>query len=414
MFEAIREAFLRTKSIDRTVEETGINEYKVRRALLTLGLWESGRSREVKALMELGLSKQEIADKLCLSVKGVESYLPYDRGAYLLDETQDSVDSKNYRERMRTAKGKQVKTMKRKGGNTNMNDFEELRNLKVHKVKLSLETHGDELEVLRKYGKAKDGITRTILVPSSMQLNRLNYAIQKCFGWENSHLHHFVLSDGDFLRITDNDLEKWKSLAGKVFRCCFTDGESDDYYYLDDYDGSCSFKTWLKRKYSMPYNYRPDCESAEAIRKELQYVKKTGGQDLKYSLLECGGDELLERLAIGDAFMLSNEFFYEYDYGDGWRVRIELLEEYENKDSNPGIEDKLGELIGKVMATLAPICLDVDGLPVFDDIGGIGGFCDFLKGLHGEENDHGYAKEDLDWAKSLGWNGRINKADKLL
>ena len=230
MFEAIREAFLRTKSIDRTVEETGINEYKVRRALLTLGLWESGRSREVKALMEMGLSKQQIADKLHLTIKGLESYMPYSRGAYLLDETQDSVDSKNYRERMRTAKGKQVKTMKRKGGNTNMNDFEELRNLKVHKIKLSLETHGDELEVLRKYGKAKDGITRTILVPSSMQLNRLNYVIQKCFGWENSHLHRFVLGDEDFKRITGNDLEKWKSLAGKVFRCHFADGGNDDYY----------------------------------------------------------------------------------------------------------------------------------------------------------------------------------------
>ena len=184
---------------------------------------------------------------------------------------------------------------------------------------------------------------------------------------------------------------------------------------FDDYDGSCSFKTWLKRKYGRPYLYSPRCEDMKTIEEELRHVKKRGCyDDIKYSLIECGGDELLERLAVGEAFMLSNEFFYEYDYGDGWRVRIELLEEYENKDSNPGIEDKLGELIGKVMATLAPICLDVDGLPVFDDVGGIGGFCDFLKGLHGEENDHGYAKEDLDWAKNLGWNGRMSKADKLL
>ena len=95
MFDEIKEVFLRTHSIDETVEETGINEYKVRRALITLGLWESRRSSEIVALKDQGLTTEEIADKLCLSVKGVESYLPYTRGAYLETITQNSIDSKN-------------------------------------------------------------------------------------------------------------------------------------------------------------------------------------------------------------------------------------------------------------------------------------------------------------------------------
>ena len=272
MFELVREAYLRTGSIGETVRETGENEYRVRRALITMGLWESDRSQEVKALMGLGLSKQEIADKLCLSVKGVESYLPYDRGAYLLDETQDSADSRNYRERNRSAASRQVRGPGKApgrdsseqsepgGGQGDGGDMEgpigwpDGEGVYLARLGLSIPDL-DCLDALRALGRAREGISRTVLVPSSMQLNRLNYAIQKCFGWENSHLHRFVLGDEDFKRITGNDLEKWKSLAGKVFRCHFADGGgNDDYYYLDDYDGSCSFKTWLKRKYAMPYN----------------------------------------------------------------------------------------------------------------------------------------------------------------
>ena len=442
MFDEISNAFLRTHSIDKTVEETGINEYKVRRVLLTLGLWESERSKEVKALMEQGFTKDQIADRLHLSIKGLESYMPYIRGAYFEKETGNAKDSRNYRDRKKNALDTQVKKQiyipTNKEGDNVMYDSENLTNIKVYKLKLSLEMEDTELDVLRKYGKADEGITRTILIPSSMQLNRLNYAIQKCFGFQNSHLHHFVLSDDDFNRMTDNDLDKWKSLAGKVFRCCFTDGDNDDYYYLDDYDGSCSFKTWLKRKYQDTSIYHPHSESEEAIQKELQYVKiQEKYDDIKYSLLECGGDELLERLKVCDFFGLSNEFFYEYDYGDNWRIKIELLDEYENKDkgpesdipgfyvmavteenkykdSDPDGEGELKESVRKVMATLAPVCLEVDGLPVIEDVGGVSGFCDFLKGLHGEKNNHGYVKEDIEWARSQGWNGRLSKADKLL
>ena len=43
--------------------------------------------------------------------------------------------------------------------------------------------------ILRKYGRMQDGITRDFIVPGSMTLHGLHYAIMKAFGWQNSHLH---------------------------------------------------------------------------------------------------------------------------------------------------------------------------------------------------------------------------------
>lgn len=454
MFDEIKEVFLRTHSIDETVEETGINEYKVRRALITLGLWESRRSSEIVALKDQGLTTEEIADKLCLSVKGVESYLPYTRGAYLETITQNSIDSKNYRERMRIAAERQVAINRKlqEEGEAKV-DFKDLEGMKVYKVLLELDTEDADMETLIKYGKVKEGITRTILVPSTMQLNRLNYAIQKCFGWENSHLHHFVLPDETFEEMTKGgDLEEWKKLAGVYFRCYDTMDDDNDLYYFDNYSGRGSFKSWLKKRYSEPILYNPESEKKEVVQKMTAYVelddeklpaeffdeveKGTKLDELKEALMEFGGEELLERLEIKDVFELDDEFIYEYDYGDGWLVRIKLLEKYENRykspespyegfivpildenrmeDSDPNVEGELREPVREVMATLKPICLEADGFNAFDDVGGINGFCEFLKGIHGEENDFDYEYDSREWAKDLGWSPKMPKPENIL
>lgn len=458
MFDIIKRVFMKTGSIEETVAKTGINEYKVRRALITMELWESRRSREILDLKKLGLSTGEIAERLALSVKGVESYLPYTRGAYMETMTDSARDSKNYRERMKSTTKRQVAVHSKKyqGGQRKMNS-NDLDGLKVYKLMLQLEIDEENLPVLRQYGKVKNGVTRTILVPSTMQLNRLNYAIQKCFGWENSHLHHFELREETFDQIVKGNLEGWKELAGVYFRCYDITAENDDLYYLDDYDGRYSFKTWLKRKYSGSYVYNPQSENRETIREKASSIvlrentfwadleknhpeqvirKKTKVDDLHFTLVSYGGMELLEKLTIRDILQLENCFFYEYDYGDGWRVKIMLLDTYGNRhattrlsasgsetawlDENrsehvdPDVEGKLRESVGLVMEKLAPICLEADGLPVFDDVGGPYGYCAFLLGLHGRMNDREFEPEDMEWARSLGWNGRMNKPEKIL
>lgn len=58
----------------------------------------------------------------------------------------------------------------------------------------------NEAYVLKKYGDVTEdlAITRTVLAPADIPLRGLHFAIQRLFGWQNSHLHCFKLADNDF------------------------------------------------------------------------------------------------------------------------------------------------------------------------------------------------------------------------
>ena len=51
---------------------------------------------------------------------------------------------------------------------------------------------------------------------------------------------------------------------------------------------------------------------------------------------------------------------------------------------------------------------------VFDDVGGVNGFCNFLKGLNGEDNDFGHEPDSYYWANDLGWRPIMSKPEKIL
>lgn len=125
-------------------------------------------------------------------------------------------------------------------------------NLDVLKLKLELVNRfetSESMETIRKYGKAKNGIIREVLVPGRMSLHAAHYMIQKLFGWQNSHLHHFELPECIFKGLTQNSVKTWAELCGVLFR--FPEGDDfSDAYWDDDYDNSISVKTWLKRKYT--------------------------------------------------------------------------------------------------------------------------------------------------------------------
>ena len=141
---------------------------------------------------------------------------------------------------------------------------------------------------------------------------------------------------------------------------------------------------------------------------------------------------------------VTHELFYSYDYGDGWKVRItledcyytklksaEALERSHEEQINNLVVDRRGlsdilafdmnnNMLGKAMslkvATVVtkrrPVGLLVDGLNLMDDVGGIQGYVDFLKVIHGKDNTQ---KEDLkEWAKWMGWTGRMVKPENLL
>ena len=144
-----------------------------------------------------------------------------------------------------------------------------------------------------------------------------------------------------------------------------------------------------------------------------------------------------------DIIQVSDELSYCYDYGDGWEVKITCVEGYhadwENDDfdyasaekheimehlmtfdeeavyfdsSNNKVPDDLQNTLEEIFYLQKPICIYADGLNVMDDVGGYGGYIDFLETIHGADKEA--AKDMRDWARWMGWTGRKSKPENML
>ena len=82
---------------------------KVRKILITEGLWQSDTSKQIKELLNRGMTTAEIAGTLYMSVKNVQAYMPYERGLYGGEDlSKDAIRSDKYRNRMKQAAFMQV------------------------------------------------------------------------------------------------------------------------------------------------------------------------------------------------------------------------------------------------------------------------------------------------------------------
>ena len=542
IYQQVIDDFKITGSVKKTAENVGTTLVRAQRILITEGLWSSPTSENVLRLHQMGKGVSEIAQELFVSEKTVQAYLPYirtDKGYGGEDRSADAVKSDDYRKRMHLAAESQVSEEDMKKEKEEMG--ERIRNKKIiehdeleavrrerdkliaaeslkeniseltteqlyneHMVKqpevlklklsLSMEYVDDEdMEVLRKYGKVEQGITREVLVPADITLHALNYIILRAFGWQNSHLHRFCLPKEAFQKLTggknqvdkydlveyDGKFNEWAKLCGIYFRYPCEDFE--DIYWDDDYEEGQSIKTWFRKKYTGPYHYNGEWEhyskaNAAANRDMTEHsLEKLAIQDMLFDY-QGGMDELLERIPLIELMIpqgikedpeiknkikflqkrqeneakdlpvlpVAHEIIYSYDYGDGWDIRINLENCYytENgfdagKESSMegGIiipvtdkqvladktafdmnNQKLGKAMTLKVATVAmkkkPVGLSVDGLSLMDDVGGIHGYIDFLRVIHGEDPDE---KEDMkEWAKWMGWTGRMVKPENLL
>ncbi len=157
-------------------------------------------------------------------------------------------------------------------------------------MRLHLELVGDldesEVEILKRYGGTENGvISRDLIVPATIPLYALNYAIQRAFGWQNSHLHQFKLETQRLHELLEGRSEQWIKMVGIMFRCPLMD--TDAQYYADDYEGG-RISNWFRDKYTGPYRFRRieeelfSClEDMEDIRPEtemhVEYFKEPGG-----------------------------------------------------------------------------------------------------------------------------------------
>ena len=432
-YQNIIKVYLQTGSVKETAERLKTYPIKVRRVLITEGLWSSRTSEAIGDLWNRGMTVSEIAEKLCLSEKNIQSYLPYTRGQYGGENRSDTaVRSGIYRERMRIAANSQpvkkihIESMMQKEGEISMeNKMRKVDNV----ICLNLELADSEVEgmddLIVKYGKTKKSISRDVLVPEDITLHALHYVILKLFGWQNGHLHSFSLMKEDFEKLTDGMFDKYCKLCGVYFR--FPTEDYEDLYWDDDYEEGRSFNTWLKRKYTGPYSYGGTGDyyvpNQYEVKRFCEHFSDMNVNELSLQQIgeriDLGGNpnNLLERLCLRevlyvnslddmgkdtvdvsnicgtDAIPIAHELIYEYDYGDGWEVRITV--------SNVAYTDEEKEF---VCQNYRPRCICKDGLNVLDDVGGMWGYRDFLVTIHeGSEEEQDETRE---WARYLGWTGR--------
>ncbi|NLC03037.1 MAG: plasmid pRiA4b ORF-3 family protein [Tissierellia bacterium] len=335
-----------------------------------------------------------------------------------------------------------------------------LRSIKNHitPIRIHLELKHEylsdyEKRMLKRYGESSSGdsITRDILIPSDMPLHNLHYAIQKLFGWQNSHLRRFYLPEEIYEKLTDGTVKGWADLVGILFQP--PSEAQEDVFWDDDYERG-SFKVWLRKKYIGPYIYGGIMEHPEIARQDVEelleyykmvevresftdYWKRAKGhenvkikiikkaplidltlEEMNDSIIIDGGTEsLLERLEVDkviaaqgeeinpkDLFPVTKELIYNYDFGDNWIVKItkykdckdllaqNIIDEYELEEAEDIVVDKH-----------KPVCIHKDGISVLDDVGGLRGFADLLGTIY-EGEDKEDASNARAWARSLGWS----------
>ena len=307
--------------------------------------------------------------------------------------------------------------------------------------------------MLRRYGESisSDSITRDILIPSDMPLHNLHYAIQKLFGWQNSHLRSFYLPEEIYDKLTASTVKGWSDLVGILFQ---PPSEAEaDVFWDDDYERG-SFKVWLRRKYTGPYIYGGTMEHPGVARQDVQelldrfrilevresfsdymkrakqdensemkIIKKAPLIDLTLEemnsslMLDSGTESLLERLKVNKViaaqgedinleglFPVTKELIYNYDFGDNWIVKISKYKDCEDLLKNNIIDEyELEEAEDTVISKHKPVCINKVGVSVLDDVGGLSGFADFLGTIY-EGEDKEEVSSARAWAKSLGWS----------
>ena len=262
--EKIVSVYKKTGSISETALQAEISTTKVRKILITMGLWSSPRSQQIRELSDQGKSSAEIAETLQISGVMVQNYLPYEKGLYDEPEKTDTaLRSEKYRTRNRTYGEKsRSREQQKPDGLPADPEAAALGEKKApYAMQLHLELRDSRLEsmpanaakILAKYGGVAKSISRDIIVPSSLALHQLHFLINVAFGWTNSHLHNFQLPEPLFQTLTAGKFMNIAPVFGYYLQ--FPNSTFGDAFWDDDYDESKSPRSWMRSKYLKQYKY---------------------------------------------------------------------------------------------------------------------------------------------------------------
>lgn len=402
LYQQIVSAYRQTGSVDHTAELCGTYAIKVRKVLITEGLWHSKKSDAVNALHGRGYSVPEIAETLGMDEKNVQFYLPYTDHAVSSEKSESRERVQDFRERGRKTEEGNLFREERKGSSGQekpLGEGRKQRNKALRdtggsgKKKISVEDwsgyllhvelvrhpylsededgqdpFGEEKDpgMLRKLLKTRSGIMRDVIVPGYMSLHQLSYVIQELFGFMNGHLHHFSLPKVLFRQLTGGKVPQWAEMCGTVLRVPVAEDFSD-LYWDDDYKQGKSIKAWKRSKYTgKQMNYgvgetfmdslrllREHMEWAEQVLKARKDSRKPEEMPLEDFRQECAAEgemnAVLERLKVEDLFLKEGAVFMKpEEWREAMRQETELslsyLEAFRKTKSFRSLEEAMETL----------------------------------------------------------------------
>lgn len=410
-----------TNSVKKTAQNVGTSLVRAQRILITEGLWSSHTSEQVGELFRKGMTTSEISKQLVISEKTVQAYLPYTRTetGYGESRSYNSKKSEDYRRRMYIAADSQVSNKfdeivrqskqhdepagtirvmtehellrvqkKLDGERIKKKESEEMSEQKYSVLKLRLSLNLEETDVkdrvvLNRYGKVKQGIIREILVPADITLHALHYVIQRAFGWQNSHLHQYLLPEEVFQKMTggknrpdeygrtlyDGKLTDWIDLCGVYFR--FPCDDFEDIYWDDDYKQGVSIKTWFRKKYTAPYSYGGKWEhyafanaTAKSLITENPVIRVTPSFDEWMEMKKNGIDVSKQKdkmIPVTDATIEQVGLGFESRM-DELLERLKVTEVLAAKDEK--VPDDIREAVQFVAKRLAKVNEEIEVTPI--------------------------------------------------
>ena len=149
-------------------------------------------------------------------------------------------------------------------------------------------------------------------------------------------------------------------------------------------------------------------EDAEPCRTGEELLAELDGEIR--AMKKSGDDSPLRQIRVRP---VTATLWYNYDFGDDWNVVITASRtgEYLEK-AGTVTQARLEKAAAKCRETYRPVTLAADGEMLVDDVGGPGGFAEFLKAINPDpeelypedlEEAEREKEEWLAWANGLGW-----------